>query len=92
MHSDFRESLRNIEMKNLRILNVAAALIISILGFVFQIAYHDGDILVSGIIVSIILTSNYFLSFYSKLYKDHFQNISYASIFLIHFWVCMLPT
>ncbi|MCX6274987.1 MAG: PAS domain S-box protein [Bacteroidetes bacterium] len=74
-------------MKNLRILNVAAALIISVLGFVFQIAYHDGDILVTGIFVSIILTSNYFFSFYSKLYKDHFQNISNASIFLIHFWV-----
>ncbi len=87
MHTDFRESLRNIEMKNLRILNVAAALIISILGFVFQIAYHDGDILVTGIFVSIILTSNYFFSFYSKLYKDHFQDISYVSIFLIHFWV-----
>lgn len=87
MYSDFRESLRNIEMKNLRILNVAAALIISVLGFVFQIAYHDGDILVTGIFVSIILTSNYFFSFYSKLYKDHFQNISNASIFLIHFWV-----
>ena len=87
MYSDFRESLRNIEMKNLRILNVAAALIISILGFVFQIAYHDGDILVTGIFVSIILTSNYFFSFYSTFYKDHFQNISYASIFLIHVWV-----
>ena len=87
MYTDFRESLRNIEMKNLRILNVAAALIISVLGFVFQIAYHDGDILVTGIFVSIILTSNYFFSFYSKLYKDHFQNISNASIFLIHFWV-----
>lgn len=87
MYSDFRESLRNIELKNLRILNVAAALIISILGFVFQIAYHDGDVLVTGIFVSVILTSNYFFSFYSSLYKDNFQNISYASIFLIHFWV-----
>ncbi len=87
MYTDFRESLRNIEMKNLRILNVVAALIISILGFVFQIAYHDGNILITGIIVSIILTSNYFFSFYSPFYKNNFLNISYASIFIIHFWV-----
>lgn len=87
MYTDFKESLRGLELKNLRILNVTAALLISVLGFVFQIAYHDGDILVSGLAVSIILTSNYFFSFYSRFYKTHFLNISYTSIFIIHFWI-----
>jgi PAS domain S-box-containing protein len=87
MYTDFKQSLRGLELKNLRILNVAAALLISALGFVFQIAYHDGDILVTGLAVSIILTSNYFFSFYSSFYKKHFLNISYTSIFIIHFWI-----
>ncbi|MEO8085588.1 MAG: PAS domain S-box protein [Bacteroidota bacterium] len=86
MYTDFKESLRSIELQNLRVLNVVAALLISILGFVFQIAYHDGDVLVTGIGVSIILTTNYFFSFYSRFYKTHFLSISYASIFIIHFW------
>ena len=87
MYTDFKQSMRGIELRNLRILNVAAALLISLLGFVFQIAYHDENILVSGLIVSIILTSNYFFSFYSGFYKSHFVTISYISIFIIHFWV-----
>jgi len=87
MYTDFKQSLLGLELKNLRILNVTAALLISILGFIFQIAYHDGDVLVTGLAVSIILTANYFFSFYSAFYKKHFLNISYASIFLIHFWV-----
>ena len=87
MYTDFKESLLGLELKNLRILNVSAALLISLLGFVFQIAYHDGDILVTGLAVSTILTSNYFFSFYSDFYKKNFLNISYASIFLIHFWI-----
>ena len=77
MYTDFRQSLLGLELKNLRILNVAAALLISVLGFVFQIAYHDGDILVTGLAISIILTSNYFFSFYSGFYKKHFLNISF---------------
>src|SRR5687768_3008756 len=87
MYTDFKESLYGLELKNLRILNVSAALLISILGFVFQMAYHDGDILISGLVISIILTSNYFFSFYSDFYRTHFLNISYASVFLIHFWI-----
>lgn len=85
--TDFKQSLRGIELKNLRILNVIAALLISGLGFVFQIAYHDSDILVTGLAISVFLTSNYFFSFYSNFYKTHFLNISYISIFLIHFWI-----
>ncbi len=86
MFTDFKENLINLELKNLRILNVIAALIITILGFVFQFAYHDDDILLTGLAVSILLTSNYFFSFYNRFYKNHFLNISYISIFIFHLW------
>ena len=33
-----------------------------------------------------VLTSNYFLSFYSSFYRKQLPNITYASIFLLHFW------
>lgn len=87
LFTGYRQSLRALELKNLRLLNVTAAILISALGFVFQIGYHDGDILVTGLAVSVILTSNYFFSFYSNRYRNHFLNISYLSIFIIHFWI-----
>ncbi|TAH41194.1 MAG: PAS domain-containing sensor histidine kinase [Bacteroidetes bacterium] len=86
MHIAFKEKLKFTELKNLRSLNVMAAIVVTLMGFIFEFAYHDGYILVSGLLVSIILTSNYFLSFYSLPYREHFTNITYASIFLLHFW------
>src|SRR5687767_13668909 len=82
----FREKLKVKELRNLRLLNVISSVIVTILGFIFEFAYHDGYILISGLACSIILTSNYFLSFYSPLYRRHFINITFISIFLIHFW------
>jgi len=82
----FKEKLRSKELKNLRSLNVFASIAVTVMGFVFEFSYHDGYILVTGLLVSIILTSNYFLSFYSTVYKEHFTNITYASVFLLHFW------
>jgi len=82
----FKEKLKSKELKNLRSLNVLASIAVTVMGFVFEFAYHDGYILITGLLVSIILTSNYFLSFYSSAYKEHFTNITYASIFLLHFW------
>ncbi len=82
----FREKLKSKELRNLRLLNLVSSIIITILGFLFEFAYNDGVILVTGLICSMIFTSNYFLSFYSLYYRNHFTNISFATIFLLHFW------
>ena len=82
----FREKLKLKELRNLRLLNVVTSIIVTILGFLFEFAYHDGVILFTGLICSMILTSNYFLSFYSLYYRNHFTNITFISIFILHFW------
>jgi PAS domain S-box-containing protein len=86
MLTTFKEKLKVKELRNFRLLNVFSSVIVTILGFVFEFAYHDGVILTTGLICSIILTSNYFLSFYNSFYKEQFANITYLSIFLLHFW------
>src|SRR3982751_1379502 len=91
MFTNFRESIRNKELGNLRLLNVAVAGIVTVLGFVFEFAYHDGYILTAGFFISFVFLSNYFFSFYNKFYRSHFLNISYASVFLLHCWaVCLV--
>ena len=65
---------------------MVASIIVTILGFIFEFAYHDGLILITGLICSMIFTSNYFLSFYSLGYRIHFTNITYLTIFILHFW------
>jgi len=82
----FKEKLRLKELGNLRSLNVVVAISVVLMGFLFESFYHDGYILVSGLAVSVIFTSNYLLSFYSSWYKKHFTNITYASVFVLHFW------
>lgn len=67
-------------------LNVVSAIIVIVLGFIFEMAYHDGNILFTGIICSLILTSNYLLSYYSPLYRRNFSNITFVSVFILHFW------
>src|SRR5438046_563666 len=90
MLANFQESIRRKELSNLRLLNVVVAVIVTVLGFVFDYTYHDGYILTAGLFVSILFLSNYFLSFYSRFYRNHFLNISYSSILLLHTWaVCM---
>lgn len=74
------------ELGNLRSLNVVVAISVVMMGFLFESFYHDGYILVSGLAVSVIFTSNYLLSFYSSWYKEHFTNITYASVFILHLW------
>ena len=86
MLTAFKEKFKLKELRNLRSLNILASIVVTAMGFLFEYAYHDGYILLTGLVVSIILISNYFLSFYSINYKDHFTNITYASVFLIHFW------
>ncbi len=85
MFTAFRDKLKLKELRNLRSLNVMASIAVTTMGFLFEYAYHDGYILVSGLFVSIVLASNFFLSHYSLSYRTHFTNISYASIFLLHF-------
>ena len=86
MLSGFKEKLKAKNLRNLRLLNVTASAIVTILGFIFEFAYHDGIILLSGLLCSMVLISNYLLSFYSSFYRKHFTNLTYAAIFLLHFW------
>ena len=90
MFISFREKLKSKELRNLRLLNVVSSIIITILGFLFEFAYNDGVILVTGLICSMIFTSNYFLSFYSLYYRNRFTNITFATIFLLHFWAAYI--
>ena len=82
----FQEKLRWKELRSLRILNLMAAVIVTVLGFVFEFAYHDGYILATGLALSTILTANYFLSVYSPRVQLQFTNITYVSILLMHVW------
>lgn len=82
----FREKLLNKELRNLRLLNVATAVFVTLLGFLFEFAYHDGYILITGLILSMILTSNYFFSYYSDFYRKNLVSISHGSILLLHLW------
>lgn len=86
MLTTFNDKIRKKEMRNLRLLNVFSSVFVTLLGFVFEFSYHDGYILFTGLIVSMILTSNYFLSFYIQWYRDNFVNLTNASIFILHFW------
>lgn len=90
MLSNFRERLYNRELRNLRALNIFTSCAVTVMGFVFEFFYHDGYILITGLCISILLTSNYFLSYYSGFYRKHFVNISYASITLLHIWLVYL--
>ena len=58
----------------------------TILGFLFEFAYHDGYILISGLLVSMLMTSNYFLSYYNDFYRDKLRQITELSVFILHFW------
>ena len=86
MLTNFNDKIRKKEMRNLRLLNVFSSIFVTLLGFIFEFSYHDGYILTTGLGVSMILTSNYFLSFYSEWYRKNFMNLTTASIFLLHFW------
>ena len=86
MLSGFREKLRTKELRNFRLLNLVAAIIVIVLGFIFESAYHDGYILMTGLLCSTVLTANYFFSFYSPIYKRYFSNITFVSVILLHFW------
>ncbi|MCX6290662.1 MAG: PAS domain S-box protein [Bacteroidetes bacterium] len=86
MFSDFEEKIKNKGLSNLRSLSVFTAMIVTALGFVFEITYLDIYILWSGLGVSMLFTSNYYFSYRSRFYKTHFTNITYASVFVLHFW------
>src|SRR5436190_5255870 len=84
--SGFQERLRWKELRSLRLLNVMVAVIITVLGFVFEFAYHDGYILGTGLVLSLLFLLNYSLSVYSPRIQKHFTNITYVSILLLHVW------
>lgn len=86
----FREKLLSKELRNLRLLNVTTSVFITVLGFIFEFAYHDSYILMSGLLLSMLMTSNYFFSYYSDFYRKHFTNITYGSIVLIHLWAVFI--
>ncbi len=86
MFSDFEQKIKNKGLSNLRSLSLFTAVLVTVLGFVFEVAYHDVNILASGLAVSMLFTTNYFFSFRSVFYKKHFTRISYGSIFILHFW------
>lgn len=86
MLTNFNDKIRKKGMRNLRLLNVFSSIFVTLLGFIFEFSYHDGYILTTGLVVSMVLTSNYFLSFYSEWYRRNFMNLTTASIFLLHFW------
>lgn len=86
MFNSFSNKIHLKELKNFRYLNVVSAIIVTILGFFFEFAYHDGYILISGLTLSMLLTGNYFLSFYSPLFKKYFLTITQITVFLLHFW------
>lgn len=86
MLTTFNDKIRKKELRNLRLLNVFSSIFVTLMGFVFEFSYHDGYILISGLAVSIILTSNYFLSFYLEWHRKNFMNLTMACVFLLHFW------
>ncbi len=86
MFSDFEEKIKIKALSNLRSLSVFTAMTVTVLGFVFEIVFHDITILLSGLAISMLFTSNYYFSFRSSFYKRHFTNISYTSVFIVHFW------
>lgn len=83
---DFHEQTKHKELSSLRTLNVMAAVIITVLGFVFEFAYHDAYILSSGLLLSTLFTINYYLSVYNQWVRNRFTNVTYFSIFLMHGW------
>lgn len=82
----FRDKLLTKELRHFRLLNVATAVFVTVLGFIFEFAFHDGYILVIGLMVAMLLTSNYFFSYYSDFYRKNLITISHASIILLHMW------
>ena len=86
MFTDFELKIKNKRLSNLRSLSVFTAVVVTVVGFVFEIAFHDVNILLTGLGVSLLFTANYYFSFKSLFYKKHFTSISYASIFILHFW------
>ena len=90
MLNSFHEKLRVSELRNLRSLTLVSAIIVIIVGFIFEFSYHDSLILASGISCSTVLIGCYFLSFYSKTFKRHFLNIAFFEVFLINTWALLV--
>jgi PAS domain S-box-containing protein len=86
LFSDFEKKIKSKELSNFRSLSVFTAMTVTLLGFALEIAYYDLVVLLTGLGVSLLFTLNYYFSFRSAFYKKHFANISYGSIFIVHFW------
>jgi PAS domain S-box-containing protein len=86
MLSEFQDKLKVQQLRNLRYLTVFVAVVVTLLGFLFEWLYHDGWILLTGLVVSLSMTMNYLLSYYISFFRNKFSLITDVSIFLLHFW------
>lgn len=86
MLSDFQDKLKVQQLRNLRYLTVFVAVVVTLLGFLFESLYHDGWILLTGLIVSLSMTMNYLLSYYLPFFRNKFNLITDISIFFLHIW------
>ncbi len=86
MLSNFQDKLKAQELQNLRVLQVTAAIVVTALGFLFEYLYHDGWILLTGLIMSMSMTVSFLSSYYSPFVRRHFSRISDIAIFLLHMW------
>ncbi|MFM8433473.1 MAG: PAS domain S-box protein [Bacteroidota bacterium] len=82
----FQDKLKSQQLQNLRYLTVFAALVVTALGFLFEFLYHDGWILLTGLIVSMGLTINFLLSYYNNAVKRHFHTVTDFTIAVLHVW------
>lgn len=86
MLPSFQDKLRAQELKNLRTLQVSTAVLVTALGFLFEHLYHDGWILLTGLLLSMSMTVSYLFSFYSPWLRARFGLLSDVVIFLLHTW------
>ncbi|MFM2135314.1 MAG: hypothetical protein RL021_714 [Bacteroidota bacterium] len=86
MFSSFRDKQRAQQLRDLRTLTVLTAIVVTGLGFVFEELYHDGWILLTGLIMSMSMTVSFLFSYYSPFVRRHFSRISDIGIFLLHTW------
>ncbi|MFM2206399.1 MAG: hypothetical protein RL213_374 [Bacteroidota bacterium] len=90
MLSNFQDRQRIRLLHDLRILSVLTAVVVTGLGFVFEELYHDGWILVTGLIMSMSMTVLFLFSYYSPNIRKHYSRISDVSVFLLHMWAAFV--
>lgn len=87
MLSDFQHKQKTQELRNLRMLTLITAIVVTALGFLFEELYNDGWILLTGLILSMSMIVGFLASYYSAVVRRYFSRISDIVIFLIHTWI-----